>query len=113
MGWWQTYDGTVIGDDLADMVGRHIDRLTSELFDKYPTISRAQILSTISFCGNYIRQLDKGEPTSDEKRLVVMTKEQCEEWRKEHKVPLDESIMVAPGTGLLNVKNPFSTGYIE
>jgi len=109
MGWWQTADGTVIGDEFADICGVHIDKLIEALIERFPDITRNQVLNTLSFCSGYLKAFDKGkEQTPDDITLILMTVEQRNKWRETHSVPADESLLVAPGTGLLNVRNPFT-----
>lgn len=110
MGWWETYDGTVIGDDLADLVGDSLDKLVNDLVKKYPTISRDQVLHTLVFCSGYLKHFDEKRELDDDsdKILAVMTINQREKWIDEHKVPPDLSKRVAPNTELMNVRNPFT-----
>lgn len=112
MGWWETYDGTVIGDELADLVGEHFDKLVSDLAKKYPAITRDQILHTMAFCSGYFKHFDKDrdiEATAHkDKILMVMTVEQKRKWGEYHQVPPDMSKRVAPDTELMNVRNPFT-----
>lgn len=110
MGWWEQYDGIVIGDELADIVGVWIDKLVAELVEKYPTISKDQVLHTIAFCSGYLGQYDKNREIidSEEKILAVMTVKQRREWNGEHGVPPDMSKRIAPDTELMNVYNPFT-----
>lgn len=107
MGWWQTYDGTVIGDELADIVDNWQDGLMGELLDKYGDITKDQILHTLAFCFNYIEGFDDGKkPHPEDKMLTVMTLKERGE-RSSGICKPDEDRMVAPGTALLNVRDPF------
>ena len=77
MGWWQTYDGTVIGDELADIVDDWLDKLVGELVKKYPTIAREQVLYTIAFCSGYLGHFDKDKEWTDlDNVLTVMSCQQ-------------------------------------
>ena len=109
MGWWECYDGTVIGDELADFVDDWIDKLIAELIKKYPTITRNNVLHTLAFCSGCLKKFDDNQKMIDtDKILVVMTIEQMREWNSSHKVPSDISKQVAPNTELMNVYNPFT-----
>ena len=113
MGWWECYDGTVIGDGLADIVDDWIEKLIAELVSKYPTITRDQVLYTVSFCSGYLKHFDeKRKTTNQDKILAVMTRQQMRRWNSRHKVPPDMSKRVAPDTELLNVHNPFTGGLV-
>jgi len=105
----------VIGDDLADTAGAALDELVDKLAKQYPDITKAQVLHTVAFCSGYLTHFDTGKRDlagSHTKVLQVMTLQQRIEFSEQHRVPKDESIMVAPGTGLRNVHNPFSGGVI-
>jgi len=111
MGWWEEHDGTVIGDGPADIVGGYIDSITDALRERYPAISRDQVLHTIAFCSGYLKQFDekvKGEDWIRLKSLVVMTPDQRDRWMKGHKTSPDMSKRIAPDTELQNVYNPFT-----
>ena len=110
MGWWEQYDGTVIGDELADIVAEWLDKLVVELVKKYPTITRDQILHTIAFCSGYLKYFDKDRQFDDnsDKILGVMTINQRRKWNDENEVPPDISKRIAPNTELENVFNPFT-----
>ena len=112
MGWWEGYDGTVIGDELADLVEPVIDKMTKEMVAKWPKITRDQVLHTIAFCSGYLKSFDKDRDiqatVAVDKILAVMTVEQMRNWNEEHRIPPDSSKRVAPGTELINVKNPFT-----
>jgi len=109
MGWWETYNGIVIGDELADLVGDWVDSLTKTLTKKYPTISKAQVLSTISFCTGYLEHYDKKGPRKGgDPVLVQMTREQAIKFGEENTVEANMNIRVAPNTELINVVNPFT-----
>lgn len=109
MGWWETNDGTVIGDSLADIVGEWLDKLVGELVKKYPTISRDQVLHTLVFCSGYFKQFDGDRKlTKVDKILQVMTVKQSKEWVAKHRAEPDMSKRVAPNTELVNVLNPFT-----
>ena len=115
MGWWQCYDGTVIGDKLADIVGEWVDKLVAELVEKYPIITRDQVLHTIGSCSGYLKHFDKDrdiEATANiDKILTVMTVEQMRNWHDQNRVPPDTSKRIAPDTELENIYNPFTSGY--
>ena len=109
MGWWESYDGTVIGDELADIVDNCMDKLVNELVKKYPTITRDQVLHTLSFCSGYFKKFDdKREWEDTDKILQVMTIKQRDNWTRRHRVPPDIDKLVAPDTELMNVRNPFT-----
>ncbi len=108
MGWWECYDGTVIGDELADIVSDRLGLLIEDLVTEYPTISRDQILSTLAFCSGWLGHFDK--PSVQDKILVVMTVKQMRSWEVRHKSLPDMNKRVAPGTPLENVFNPFTGG---
>ena len=109
MGWWESYDGTVIGDELADVVGSWMDNLVICLVEKYPTISRDQVLHTIAFCSGGLPHFEKGRRTLDsDKALAVMSITQKRRWNSRHKIPPDLSKRIASGTSLENVFNPFT-----
>ncbi len=112
MGWWECYDGTVIGDELADIVGDWVDNLVEDLVKRYPTITRDQVLSTMAFCSGYLKHFDKDgdiEATVNmNKILTVMTIEQMRNWYDQNRLPPDMGKRVAPDTELVNVFNPFT-----
>jgi len=110
MGWWQCYDNTIIGDELADLVDKWMDVLIADLATRYPSISRDQVLHTIAFCSGYLPHLDKDRKLDDDsdKALGVMTIKQKRRWDARHEVPPDISKRVAPDTALVNVFNPFT-----
>lgn len=108
MGWWERYDGTVIGDELADVVGDALDAMVKKLVKKFPRITRDQIRHTIAFCGNYTRHFDEStEQTKEDKVLLVLSAGEMDTWLEEHSIASDESKRIAPGTDLMNVKSPF------
>ena len=110
MGWWEQYDGIVIGDEFADLVGNHLEKMVKDLVETYPTISRDQVLHTISFCSGYFRHFDKGREfnVNSDKILCVMTINERRKWHNEHEIPPDMSKRIAPDTELENVFNPFT-----
>lgn len=109
MGWWEAFDGTVIGDALADIVDGDLDVVVKKLVVEYPSISREQVLHTLAFCSGFVPHFDDGkEMTDDDKVLVVMTVGQRKEWREQHSIPPDMSKRIAPETDLMNVRNPFT-----
>ena len=113
MGWWEAYDGTVIGDDLADIVGGDLELVVDKLVAAYPTITEAQVLHTLVFSSSYFERFDNGKKIADnDKKLVVMTVRQKKEWQEQHSNPPDMTKKVAPNTALMNVRNPF-TGDID
>ena len=108
MGWWTEYDGTVIGDELADIVGEALDALVEKVVAKFPEITRDQVLHTIGFCGSYFKHFDDGKELNlKDKLLLVLPAGDRDKYTKAHEVPDDESKLLAPGTGLMNAKNPF------
>jgi len=108
MGWWKSYDGTVIGDELADMVDDWLGKLVVELVEKYPLITRGQVLHTIAFCSGYLECFDKNrEITEADKILATMIVKQRRKWHKKNEVLPDTSKQIAPDTKLQNVYNPF------
>lgn len=113
MGWWQCYDNTIIGDELADLVGDWMNTLVADLVAKYPSISRDQVLHTIAFCSGYLPHFDKGrELDNSDRGLAVITIKQKRRWAARHEVPPDVSKRVAPDTTLVNVFNPFTGGIV-
>ena len=113
MGWWECYDGTVIGDELADVVGDWIDKLVAELVSKYPTITRDQVLHILTFCSGYFKKFDdKREWSGTDRILQVMTIKQRDNWTRRHRVLPDMSKRVAPNTELMNVYNPFTADIV-
>ena len=74
MGWWKTEDGTVIGDELADIAGVHLEKMEEEMLRKYPNLTGAQIRHTMAFCGNVIPRLGDKD---DGSRLEVEWEETC------------------------------------
>ena len=77
MGWWESYDGTVIGDSLADDVGEHFDKMVSALVKRYPEISRDQVLHTMAFCSGYFKHFDQKREMSDVDKILVVMMQQC------------------------------------
>jgi len=75
----------------------------------YPSISRDQVLHTISFCSGYIRHFDEHRKIANsDKILAVMTIEQLRKWNTKHEVAPDMCKRIVPNTALVNVYNPFS-----
>ena len=113
MGWWESYDGTVIGDDLADIAGECLDGMVKKMVAKFPQITRDQVLHTLAFCSGYFKHFDgKRKVTKKDKILLAMPVCDMARWIKGHRVPPDESKLVAPNTGLMNVKNPFTSDVV-
>lgn len=113
MGWWESYDGTVIGDELADIAGECLDGMVKEMATRFPKITRDQVLHTLAFCSGYFKHFDgKRKASKKDKILLAMPIRDRDRWTKRHRVPSDESKLVAPGTELVNVKNPF-TGDVD
>ena len=109
MGWWEMYDGTVIGDELADIVGECLDGMVKKMVARFPEVTRDQVLHTLAFCSAYFKHFDgKRKVRKKDKILLAMPICDRDKWASRHRVPLDESKLVAPGTGLMNVKNPFT-----
>jgi len=108
MGWWDQYDGTVIGDELADIVDDAMEEMVNKLVAQFPDITRDQVLHTIAFCGSHFEQFDDGKKlTKEDKLLLVLPAGERDKYADAHRVPTDDSKLVAPGTGLMNIKNPF------
>jgi len=109
MGWWESHDGTVIGDELVDIVEDRFDKMVSDLVKEYPEITRDQVLHTMAFCSGYFEHFDKKRKMSSlDKILGVMTVKQMRRWNSRHEVLPDMSKRIAPDTDLMNVKNPFT-----
>jgi len=114
MGCWTQYDGTVIGDELADIVGESLDEMVGKLVKKFPEITKNQVLHTIAFCGSYLRHFDKGRKLAKkDKLLLVLPARDRDKYCGAHRVPEDETKLLAPGTGLMNVRNPFEVEPVE
>lgn len=108
MGWWSSYDGTIIGDELADIVGDSLDEMVGKLVARFPEITRDQVLHTIAFCGSHFKHFDEDQKfTKKTKLLLVLPAGDRDKYTKAHEVPEDESKLLAPGTTLMNAKNPF------
>ena len=108
MGWWESYDGTVIGDELADIVGECLDGMVQKMVVRFPEVTRDQVLQTLAFCSGYFKHFDsKMKVGKEDKILLAMPIRDRDKWAKRHRVPSDESKRVAPSTELRNVKNPF------
>ena len=60
MGFWQTSNDNIIGDEFADIVDRHIDIAWKELLEAYPTVTREQFAETLVFCGNVVDGVQHG-----------------------------------------------------
>ena len=109
MGWWEQYDGTVIGDGLADIAEGAIDKVVKDLVEAYPQITREQVLHTIAFCSGYLKHFDEGKKfKKSDKLLQVVTVKQREEWIDKHGAEPNMSKRIAPNTTLMNVRNPFT-----
>lgn len=109
MGWWGMYDGTVIGDELADIGGDYLEGMVDKMVERFPEITRDQVLHTLVFCSGYFKHFDeKRRMTKKDKILVAMPIHDRDRWVNRHRVPPDGSKLVAPGTSLMNVKNPFT-----
>jgi len=108
MGWWEAYNGIVIGDEFADIMDGHKEAVVDELRRKFPDITKEQVLHTVVFCFGYLPAYDGKEPEDGDMVLQAMTRAERKEWVEQNRVPLDESKLVAPGTGLMNAKNPFT-----
>lgn len=107
MGWWHEYDGTVIGDEMADIVGDSLEKLVAELRERWPEITPAQILHTLAFSAGVAANPDTNVISGSEPALIVMTVDGKRKWAEEHEVTPPDSEMLAPGTSLLNAKDPF------
>ena len=108
MGWWQQDDGTVIGDEMADIVGGWLNQLAGDFLKVFPRATKAQLLNTLAFTTSYIKVFDHEKVDHpDDDVLTPMLFKQQEKWRETHSVPPNMSIRVAPNTPLVNVKNPF------
>lgn len=109
MGWWEMYDGTVIGDGLADIVGDALEGMVGKIVERFPDVTRDQVLHTLAFCSGYFKRFDdKRRMNKKDKILVAMPIVDRDKWTHAHRVPPDESKLVAPGTALTNVRNPFT-----
>ena len=108
MGWWEAYDGTVIGDELADIVGECLEAMVGKMVKRFPTVARDQVLHTLAFCSGCLKHFDDKAVGRPAKILVAMPIKERDEWVESHRVEEDESKLVAPGTGLMNAKNPFT-----
>lgn len=113
MGWWESYDGTVIGDELADIAGECLDGMVKKMVARFPQITRDQVLHTLVFCSGYFKHFDgKRKVAKKDKILLAMPIRDRDRWVNRHRVPPDESKLVAPNTGLVNVKNPFTSDVV-
>ncbi|KKK55797.1 hypothetical protein LCGC14_3070930, partial [marine sediment metagenome] len=50
MGWWEMHDGTVIGDELADIAGDCLEEMVKKMVAEFPEVTRDQVLHTLAFC---------------------------------------------------------------
>jgi len=111
MGWWEMHDGTVIGDELADIAGDCLEEMVKKMVAEFPEVTRDQVLHTLAFCSGFLKHFDGAKkPNKDNKILLALPIAERNKWANKHQVPRDESKRVAPGTELMNVRSPFEEG---
>ncbi len=112
MGWWSNYDGTVTGDEMADIIDGHEEAMVKDLVARFPEMTKVQLLHALVFSFGYVEEFDgkDAEILDTDKVLQVMTRKEREEWTAPRTISCEEqeALMVAPGTGLVNAKNPFT-----